>query len=96
MNLLSTTHLKSFITVLENQEVGPDGILSKLDNIQTAIRYCGREVDSFPDTKDVMERISLLKSTFRSQKAKRSYERAVSSCLTEENSLDSKLNALVP
>lgn len=49
--------LKKYVSMLENQEVGPDGILSKLDNFQ--IRYCSQEVDSFPDPKEIIDRISL-------------------------------------
>ena len=43
-HLLNPDKLKSYITHLQKNGIGPDGVLTKLDRIQGAVRYLMRDL----------------------------------------------------
>lgn len=92
--LSSYKTIREYIKKLEEYEVGPDGILSKLDNFQLVIKYCIREVKDFPHDagKDAIDRIGTWKSTFRTKKTATMHARVMRSA--DSTSLDKQLEGV--
>ena len=66
-HLLDPDRLKSYIT----HGIGPDGVLTKLDRVQVAIKYLMRDVVQYKkcdkEGKIILERLGLWKTSFRSE-----------------------------
>ena len=62
--------LKEFVTLLENGGIGPDGMVTKIDRLLTAINYVQRgKITNIPD--DLQQRVELWKSSFKREKKKK-------------------------
>ena len=74
-SLLNIEKLKAFLAHLEESGIGPDGITTKLDNIETAMKYVRRErlIIDFPQS--LIDRISLWKTSFKKKKPALEIER---------------------
>ena len=68
-----------YVTELQNNSIGPDGILTKLDRIQAALKYLRRDIDQFRKSEEVvvvLDRLALWKMSFRSNKIIKMKEKA--------------------
>ena len=76
-SLLNIKKLKAFLAQLEKNGIGPDGITTKLDNIETAMKYVWREqlIKDFPQS--LFDRISLWKTSYKKKKPALEIERQV-------------------
>ena len=79
-HLLNPDKLKSYITHLQKNGVGPDGVLTKLDRIQAAVRYLMRDLVQYKkhvtEGKIILERLALWKTSFRAEKIANVRDRA--------------------
>ena len=70
-NLLDTDRLKQYVEKLQKTAIGPDGLVTKLDRVQTALRYLMRDVPKYKTSDAAMktiERVGLWKAGFRTAK----------------------------
>jgi len=71
-NLFDIDRMKSYFEYLKKCGIGPDGILTKIERMQTCIKYLVRANDTYKtrraDANDVLDRISLWKTSFRNEK----------------------------
>ena len=73
-SLLDASKIINDIEKLEKFSIGSEGILTKLDRIQTALKYIQREIPEFSSCSEVfkvLDRISLWKATFGGEKIQR-------------------------
>ena len=79
-HLLDPDKLKSYISHLQKNGIGPDGVLTKLDRVQTAIKYVMRDLVQYKkcgtEGKIILERLALWKTSFRSEKIANVRDRA--------------------
>ena len=78
--LLDPDRLKRYITHLQKNGIGPDGVLTKLDRVQAAIKYLMRDVVQYrkcdKEGKIILELLQLWKTLFRSEKIAHIKDRA--------------------
>ena len=70
--LVDHLKVKSYIKKLDEIEIGPDGIVSKLDNLVLAIKYASKEVAEIAnkphDVQKITERIAEWRSSYKVKK----------------------------
>ena len=70
--LLDVDRLRQFVNLMEESRIGPDGICTKIDRRQVAIRYLVRDVTKFKsmgvEALEVIDRLSIWKSLYRKEK----------------------------
>ena len=78
-NLLNTNRVKQFVEKLQKTAIGPDGLVTKLDRIQTALRYLMRDVPKYKTSDAAMntiERVGLWKASFGTAKITHTRDKA--------------------
>ena len=92
-NLLDTDRLKQYVEKLQKTAIGPDGLVTKLDRVQTALRYLMRDVPKYK-TSDAatktIERVGLWKAGFRTAKITHTRDKAA----REVDTTDDDMQAL--
>ena len=79
-HLLDVDRMKMYVHKLENDSIGPDGILSKLDHLQTGVKYIMRvlpKCNASQEGKQALERVQLWKSSFQTKKVQHGKQKAV-------------------
>ena len=79
-HLLDVDRMKMYVHKLENDSIGPDGILSKLDDLQTGVNYIMRvlpKCNASQEGKQALERVQLWKSSFQTKKVQHGKQKAV-------------------
>ena len=92
-NLLDTDRLKQYVEKLQKTAIGPDGLVTKLDRVQTALRYLMRDVPKYKTSDAAMktiERVGLWKAGFRTAKITHTRDKAA----REVDTTDDDMQAL--
>ena len=92
-NLLDTDRLKQYVEKLQKTAIGPDGLVTKLDRVQTALRYLMRDVPKYKTSDAAMktiERVGLWKASFRTAKITHTRDKAA----REVDTTDDDMQAL--
>jgi len=88
-----TDRLKQYVEKLQKTAIGPDGLVTKLDRVQTALRYLMRDVPKYKTSDAAMktiERVGLWKAGFRTAKITHTRDKAA----REVDTTDDDMQAL--